>query len=182
MVLSFLIIHSVTVSLESLVLIDKPMHLSSSFPQKQSVSLLTGSIFTQIQAIHSANEQFARRPNVSPWCIPLLLVCFLSPPTSQMSSGQLLVLYRVRPVNLTRILGSITPPILVLVLSQPTPMCHIPTLILTLHTPRILQVKWRPSCPFMYHTILELILQIIIIFLLYIFQHIMSHISYLKLI
>jgi len=72
-----------------------------------------------------------------------------------------------------------------LVFSQPTPMCHIPTLILTLHTPgpRLLQVKLTtPSCPFMYHTILELILQIIIIFLLYIFQHIMSHISYLTLI
>ena len=64
-VLSFLIIHFIIVSLDLLTSIGKPMDISSSLLQRQSMFLSTEFIFTQTQPIHSVNGQFTRRLNVS---------------------------------------------------------------------------------------------------------------------
>ena len=79
-----------------------------------------------------------------------LLACFLSPPTSRTSSDQLLFRFRGH-LNHTRILSSLTPIIPLISALALLPlilMYHIPTLILTIRTPHILQVKRRQLMPF----------------------------------
>lgn len=79
-----------------------------------------------------------------------LLACFLSPPTSRTSSDQLLFRFWGH-LNHTRILSSLTPIIPLISALALLPlilMYHIPTLILTIRTPRILQVKRRQLMPF----------------------------------